>query len=135
MITIPLALVVDYANITREGKLNLLGIFDQVRATSVPAIHPQMRLVIVLEADRGEVNREHNIKIEMIDADNTQTPVKIEGKMKFGAPPSGENVRFNQIIQLNNIQFDKFGDYSFKILVDGEVKKSIPLKVIKITGS
>ncbi len=131
MIKIPLALIADYANISREGKLNILGIFGQILATAVPAIHSQMQLIFSIEADRGESNKDHTLKIELIDADNIQTPMKIEGKVKFGSPPVGEDVRFNQIIQLNNLQFNKFGAYSFKILVDGEVKTSIPLKVIK----
>lgn len=131
MIKIPLALIADYANISQEGKLNILGIFGQIMAPSVPAIHPQMQLIITVEADRGEANREHTMLIELIDADNIQTPIKIEGKIKFGPPPTGEEVKFNQIMQLNNIQFNKFGSYSFKIQIDGRVEQSIPINVVK----
>lgn len=131
MIKIPLALIADYANVSQEGKLNILGIFGQIMAPAVPAIHPQMQLIITIEADRGEANREHTILIELIDADNIQTPVRIEAKIKFGPPPTGEEVKFNQIVQLNNIQFNKFGSYSFKIHIDGEIKQSIPINVVK----
>lgn len=131
MISIPLALVADYANVSREGKLNMMGIFDQIYATSVPAIHPQMQLIIALLADRSEAIKDHSIAIELIDADNTAKLLRIEGAMKFEKPATGEEIRVNHIMQLNNIVFSKYGEYSFKILVDGVIKKSIPIKVTK----
>lgn len=43
---VSLALLADYANVTREGKLNLLGLFDRIDARAVPWVHPQMQLVL-----------------------------------------------------------------------------------------
>lgn len=60
---VSLALVADYANISREGKLNILGIFDRIAAQSVPAVHSQMQLIMRLEADRAESERE-SIKLK-----------------------------------------------------------------------
>ena len=131
MIHIPLALMADYANISREGKLNILGVFDNIYAPSVPALHPQMQLVMTIVADRLEANKEHKIKIELIDADNINTTFQIEGVIKFEPPKSGEDIKINQIIQLNHIVFNEYGEHSIKILLDDEVKSSISLKIIK----
>jgi hypothetical protein len=131
MIEIPLALIADYANITREGKLNILGIFDQIYAPSVPALHPQMQLVMTIVADRTEAKKEHIIKIELIDADNVEVVFSIEGKFQFEKPKSGEDVRINLPILLNHVIFKKHGAYSFKIHVDGDIKKSISLKIVE----
>jgi hypothetical protein len=130
MIQVPLALLADYANVSREGKINILGVFDQIYATSVPALHPQMQLVMTIVADRGEAKKEHKIKIELIDQDNIDVSVKIEGTLKFDPPKTGEEVRINQTILLNHVVFNKYGEYSFKIVIDGEVKRSISLKVM-----
>jgi len=102
-----------------------------VYAPNVPALHPQMQLVMTIVADRGEANKDHAIKIELIDADNIETIFRIEGKIKFEQPKSGEDVRINQTIQLNHVVFNKYGEYSLKILIDGKVQRSIPLKVVK----
>lgn len=131
MISIPLALVADYANVSQEGKLNIMGIFDQIFADSVPALHPQMQLIVTIVADRGEADKDHSIMIELIDADNTSKLARIEGAVRFGKPPSGEDIRINHILQLNNIAFTKYGEYSFKIHVDGKVIKSLPIKLAK----
>lgn len=39
MIEVTIGLVADYANVTREGKLNIVGTFDKIYAQNVPAQH------------------------------------------------------------------------------------------------
>jgi len=127
---VSLALVADYANISQEGKLNILGIFDRITAQTVPAVHPQMQLIMAIEADRAEADRDQKIEIELIDADGHKL-FAIGGTMKFGSPPPGERIKVNHITQLNNLQFDRFGIYEFKILINNEVRRSVPLSVIE----
>ncbi len=128
MVQIALALLADSANVSREGKLNILGIFDRISTQSLPAAHPQMQLVITLEADRGDADKEHKLAIELIDADGAKL-LSMAGDLKFGLPPPGEQVRMNHIIQLNNLRFDHFGSYEFNILINNEVRKSVSLFV------
>ena len=45
-----LAVLADYANVTGDGKLNILGIFDRINLLQIPAVHPQMHLVLRIEA-------------------------------------------------------------------------------------
>ncbi|OGW38417.1 MAG: hypothetical protein A2Y97_07855 [Nitrospirae bacterium RBG_13_39_12] len=131
MVQITLALLADCANVSREGKLNITGIFDRISAQSLPATHPQMQLVMTLEADRGDANKEHKLAIELINADGVKK-LSMAGDLKFGSPPPGEQVRINHIIQLNNIKFEDFGVYEFKILMNNEVRKSVPLHVKEV---
>jgi hypothetical protein len=131
MVQIALALLADGANISREGKLNILGIFDSISAQTVPTMHPQMQLIMVIEADRGDADREHLLGIELIDADGKKL-LTMSGNIKFCTPPPGEQVRINHIIQLNNLRFEKLGSFEFKILINNEVRKSVPLHVIEL---
>lgn len=127
---VSLALLADCANISREGKLNIMGIFDRINAPSLPAAHPQMQLILNMEADRSEADRDHKLEVELIDADGNKL-FRIEGNIKFGPPPPGERVRANHIIQLNNLQFSRFGVHEFKILINNEVRRSVPLHIIE----
>lgn len=131
---VALALLADYANVSREGKLNILGIFDNIYSQSVPATHPQMQLIMRLEADRLEADREHKVEVELIDADGNKL-FSIGGNLKFGPPPPGEKVRINHVIQLSNLRFDRFGSYEFKILINNEVRKEVPLAVAELKKS
>lgn len=128
---IALSLLADYSNVSKEGKLNILGIFDRIYAQSVPATHPQMQIIMTLEADSMESNRDHVLEVELIDADGNKL-FSISGHLKFSPPPPGEQVRINHCIQLNNVRFDHFGSYAFKILINNEVRKSVPLSVVEM---
>ena len=131
---ISLALLADGANISQEGKLNILGIFDRVNAKSLPVVHPQMQLVLTIEADRAEAEREHKFEIQLIDSDGARL-FGIEGQMKFAAPPPGERIKINHTTQLNNVKFERFGTYEFKILINNEVRKSVPLTVSEVKAT
>lgn len=131
---IVLALLADCANVSREGKLNILGIFERIYAQSIPVTHPQMHLILTIEAERVEADREHRIEVELIDADGKKL-VSIGGNLKFGPPPPGEKVKLNHIIQLNNLRFEHLGSYEFKILLNNEVRKTVPMSVIEIKKS
>lgn len=130
MVQITLALLADGANISREGKLNILGIFDRISTQNLPTMHPQMQLIMTIEADRGDADREHQLGIELTDADDSKL-FSMSGNIKFASPPSGEQIRINHIIQLNNLRFEHFGIYEFKILINNEICKSVPLNVIE----
>lgn len=132
MVTVALGLVADYANISREGKPNIMGIFDNVLAPSTPASHPSMALIFVLEAEKGDAGREHPLKIELVDEDGNKL-MTMESVMSFEKPKPGQyKLKANQIINLNNLQFPKFGTYNFNIFINNEVRKNIPLSVIKL---
>jgi len=128
---VSLALLADCANISREGKLNILGIFDRINAQALPVSHPQMQLIMTLEADRSEAERDHRIEVELIDADGNKL-LGIEGHVKFGPPPPGERVKANHMIQINNLQFSRYGAHEFKILINNEVRRSVPLHVTEL---
>ena len=64
---VKLAVLADYANVTAEGKLNILGIFDRINLVQVPAVHPQMHLVLRLEARAAERDRVHRVEIRLHD--------------------------------------------------------------------
>jgi hypothetical protein len=50
-------------------------------------------------------------------------------QVKDASKPIGELLKSDQIIGLQNVIFEKPGDYQFAILVNGETKKTVPLKV------
>jgi len=38
------ALFADAANLSQEGKLNILGVFDALQVGALPAVHPRAHL-------------------------------------------------------------------------------------------
>jgi hypothetical protein len=124
---VKLSLLADYANVTAEGKLNILGIFDRISVNELPAVHPQMHLILRLEAHPAERNRAHNVEIRLHDPDG-QTIFEVKGDV-VPHGQAGETIATNQILTLNNLQLTKSGGYTFVILINNDLKSEVPLGV------
>jgi len=130
MITVRHAMLADYAMVSQAGKLSIIGIFERLFAQKCPVTHPSMCLVLSFEADRGDTGKQHRLDFQLIDADGT-VQLSFGGDMAVAPPPPGENARFNHIVNLNNVLFKEFGSYEFKVLVNGEVRVGVPVRITK----
>lgn len=130
MINIKHAVLADYAMVSKDGKLSIIGIFERLFAQKFPVTHPQMCLVLNFEADRADAGKQHRLEFQLIDADG-KVQLNFGGEMAVAAPPPGENVRFNHIVNLNNVVFKAMGTYEFKVLVNGEVRAGVPVRLVE----
>lgn len=125
---VTLALLADYANVTREGKLNVMGLFTIINAPVLPWIHPQMQLVLEFEAGPAEWDTEKKIEIKLLDADGNQV-LAVGGTARVPRGERGRRVRINSIMTLGNVRFNAEGDYIFAVLIGEETKKEVSLRV------
>jgi hypothetical protein len=126
---VKLAALADFASMTREGKLNILGVFDVVRAPGFPVVHPMMSLVVVFEASVAEADSDKAVNIILMGADG-QRLFAAENTLRFGKVKyPGTRPSTNLVIALAGVQFATAGDYQFSILVNGEEKKALMLTV------
>ena len=132
---VPFATLADSANITSDGKLNILGMFDRIMAANFPTLHPHMQLVVSFQADQIEVGQTKTIEVLLSDSDGTKIGT-IKGNLDVPTPRErGYPIRINQIFPLSGVVFPKAGDYVFHILVNGEPKATVPFAVRPITAS
>ena len=127
-----IAVLADFASITNDQKLNILGVFRQISATQVPAAHPQFKLVFQLEFNSSE-SGDKQVKIELVDEDGTEM-LSIAGKMHVPRQPGGRAALVNQILDFAGFAFPKFGDYEFRVVLDGITACVIPLTVAQVTA-
>ena len=125
---VKLVVLADYANITAEGKLNILGIFDRIQVATLPAVHPFMQFILRLEAHPAERDRKHKLEIRLHDPDG-QTVFDIGGELVSQGGRPGEPIATNQIIGINNLQLTKSGGYTFVVFLDNDLKAEMPLMV------
>jgi hypothetical protein len=130
-IAIPLAVLADSANVSQEGKLNLLGIFENIQARQFPVTHPSLALVFIITGDSGDVGSPHKLKVDFVNADG-KSFLKVEGDIQFQKAPSGAKPRANQIININGLPIEKPGRYEFKIIINGEERTSVPVDVLQV---
>lgn len=131
---VTLALLADAANVSADGKLNILGVFNALGANTFPVVHPQMALVLRFEATRAEEGKTRQIELQLADGDG-QKLFKIEAQLVLPAGAPGTPIRLNHILMLNGIQFPKAGDYVFNVLVGDDQKAAIDLKLVEVKPS
>ena len=127
---VTLALLADAANVSQDGKLNILGVFNALGAATFPATHPQMHLVLRFEATRAEEGKNKPIEIQLADSDgNKLFTLGATLVVPQGAP--GAPIRMNHIFTLNGIRFQKPGDYAFNVLIADDQKAAVDLKLVE----
>ena len=123
------ALLADAANVSREGKLNVLGAFDRIYGAKFPLRWPRMVLVTRFEASAAEFGSEKSLEIVTMDADGKQLG-KASGKMKIGEGRTGRQIKINHVLPMG-MTFPAPGEYSIEVLVNGESKVTVPLEVVQ----
>lgn len=129
---VSLGLVADSANVSQEGKLNILGIFDTIYAFNFPCKHNQMTLITKIQAGLNDAHHiDRKLAINLVDED-ANTTFAMDGKFNFKNTPEGERGTTSSIIVITDLLFKKPGNYFFKISIDEEEKAEIPLKLIQL---
>lgn len=122
-------LVAEYANVTQDGKLNVMGIFSNINSHGFPAVHPEMYLVAQLTAGPGEYGRKCEITVKLIDEDATQELVYYKVPVVVPSSERGQKVKLNHLLKLVNTHFPKPGTYAFLILVNNDTKGDLAIEV------
>lgn len=126
-----LALTADFANVTAEGKLNIIGVFDRIASTNFPVVHPQMQLILQFEAQYVERDRLHKIEIVLEDPDGRRL-LALEGSVTFTGGTPGHTLLSNQILTLVNLGFERPGGYQFSIFINGHLNHQVPFEVKQV---
>ncbi len=128
---VTLAVICDYANLAQDGKLNILGVFNEINAPMVPFPMPQMFVVVSTEAAPTEQGQEYPFELLIWDADGTEI-ASIKQPMQFPVAP-GQRATHNQIIGISGLPVSP-GDYSFNIHIANEHRRTISLHVNDRSG-
>lgn len=77
---------------TAEGKLNIMGVFQVINAPQFPYVHPQMHLVLTLEAHRSEVGKKKQIEIRLMSEDGLPL-FSVGGETEVPKAPGDPRIR------------------------------------------
>ena len=124
---ISFALFADAANLSQEGKLNILGVFDAVQVGGLPTLHPRAHLVVRLKGGRGDVGT-HRVTLSWLNPDGNEL-WSTTGELNIGQPPSGVTELDLPLIAMIDLPIDRAGTYSLRIALDDEPRGEVPLQV------
>jgi hypothetical protein len=121
------ALLADYANVTTDGKLNVMGVIGGMTATRVPVTHRSLYLIARFEA-RVTEGTHHTIQIALADTDGREVVPKLAPiPLRFEIMGPGRPLRAQFVMEFEDLKLPVFGEYDFHIFVDGEYIESVPL--------
>ena len=125
--TIQIAVLCDAAT-DYNGKLNLLGTFDTILTSQLPAIHPQCSIALRISFNRIEEGS-HKVKMNFVDEDGRLVMPSIDMPVDVSIPGDANFLVRNFIINIQQLKFDQPGQYSIDIAIDNRHEMSIPLLV------
>src|SRR5438132_14054649 len=113
------------------GKLNLLGAFDTIATQQLPAVHPQCSVVLRIIFSKVEEGP-HKVRMNFVDEDGRFVMPSIDIPVDVAVPADASFVARNFIINIQQLKFEKPGQYAVDIAVDGRQEASIPLQVKQV---
>lgn len=121
-----LAVLADGANVAFGNKLNILGAFSAISATSFPAVLPRYVLVVRLELVYEDAGQ-HELLIEIVDPDHRSILQARKGLAVQRIEP-GAHSYLDEILDFST-QFENAGTVSFVVKWDGEEAARVPLHI------
>jgi len=110
------ALFADAANLSQEGKLNVLGVFDALQVGAMPAVHPRAHLVVRLKGDASDVGR-HTVTLRWVNPQGSEL-WNSTGDLNVGQPPAGVVEMDLPLIAQIDLPIDIAGAYRMTVSLD-----------------
>ena len=126
---IVLATLAEFASTSQDGKLNILGVLDEIVAPSqFPYASPLMYLVASYVAASEEFGAACPTRVTLRSADG-KVIFTMNKSLVVPIVTGRDSVRVHQIFALPEITFDEPGHYKFSIYLAEEEVRSVPLTV------
>jgi len=129
---VDLAVLADYATTTQDQKLVVVGVFDTIIVTELPAAHRSLHLALRVcfgPADSGP----HTLVVRLVDPDGHEVIPALQADFSADVPedPDAEDA-LQMVLEIGNVPFAIAGPHAVDILVDGRYEETVPLRIKKL---
>lgn len=129
---VQLAFICDAA-VESGGKLHALGIgIDTLGAAQVPVRHPKLSLVFGMSYGPEDVG-EHVLELRVVDADGRDAIPAVRQRFPL-TDPTGTRGGARFVLELNDLQFNRWGSHEFRISLNGAAGAAIPLEIVQVNN-
>ena len=124
---ISFAVFADGANLSQEGKLNVLGVFDALAVSGFPTLHPRTHFVIRLKGSAEDAGS-HTLTFNWVNPDD-EVLWSSDGEMNVAPGPNPAMDMDLPVIAVIDLPINQPGIYSMQVSLDGELTAQVPLHV------
>lgn len=113
----------DYA-----GKLSVIGVFDTLFSKQTPVVHPHWCVAVKFRFEKIEEGQKR-LRLSIADADGQAVLPAIDMPIVANIPNDLPSVTVNLVVNIGGVKFERFGEYSIDLAIDGRQEGSTPLYV------
>lgn len=121
------AMFADAANLSQEGKLNILGVFDALQVATLPTVHPRASLVVRLKGARMESGT-HTVSLHWLNPSGVELWSSV-GELEVAPPPPNVSEMDMPLIASVDLPLDVPGSYTMRIALDSKPSADLTLQV------
>jgi hypothetical protein len=126
------AVVSDFALVSADGKPTIVGVFDTIRAQTVPFVWARFAFAARLESDASEAGSKYNLQIVIRDPNGTEM-ARAGGPFQVPpTPPGVPRVYFDPQIIFDGFTFPALGTYTLTLEANGVPLATVAINVIQI---
>lgn len=127
---ISFAVFADGANLSQEGKLNVLGVFDALQVGGFPSLHPRTHFVVRLKGTVDDTGP-HTLTFGWVNP-NGEVLWSSDGELNVAPGPNPAMEMDLPIIAVIDLPLNVPGPYTMRVSLDGTLTAEVRLHV---TGS
>jgi hypothetical protein len=124
---ISFAVFADGANLSQEGKLIVLGVFDALAVGGFPTLHPRTHFVVRLKGT-AEDTGPHTLTFSWVNPDGDSL-WSSDGELNVAPGPNPAMEMDLPIIAVIDLPLNMPGIYTMQVSLDGDVTAEVPLHV------
>lgn len=120
---------------TESGnKINVIGVFNEIRATKEPIQLQPYGLATRIRFEKNEEGPKA-IQLAIVASDKKETIFTIDVMAQAHSKPDELSANIQVVGLLPPLSLPHFGEYAIQLLIDGQLAKSIPLNVKQIPAT
>lgn len=124
-----LSLACEDAHARPDGRLDFIGVFDELQAPGFPAAQDRMTVAFVMEWSADQEGR-HQFTADLVDADDRKV-LTIEGHTDVAPAKGASRPKTRLIMPLERVVFPHEGEYRFILTVNDAPIPAFSLVVSK----
>ena len=123
------ALLVDEVKRHPDGRVDLLGLFEDIYVESVPFLLDNLSLFLDLEIGPEDKGKPHVLEVRLLGEDGA--PVHPARIIRFDVPAGDQYPRSTAQLDLifPNVPFARFGVHYLDVLLDGRGARRVYLNI------
>ena len=124
---ISFAVFADGANLSQEGKLNVLGVFDALAVGGFPAVHPRTHFVVRLKGSADDAGA-HRLAFSWMSPSD-EVMWSSDGELNVAPGPNPSFEMDLPIIAVIDLPLNQAGLYTMQVALDGDLVAEVRLHV------